>query len=83
MGVKENIDALKNYCQVPKRSRSKKSFLLFLSRQLLGVENNDVVYHSGPVERSLDFHLDVLLLNSLSDVLSDGELVKISSPIRN
>lgn len=50
---------------------------------MLGVENNDVVYHSGPVERSLDFHLDVLLLSSLSDVLSDGELVKISSPIRN
>lgn len=82
MGVKENIDALKNY-RVPKRSRSKKSFLLFLSRQLLGFENNDVVYHSGPVERALDFHLDVLLLSSLSDVLSDGELVKISSPIRN
>ena len=54
---------------------------------MLGVENNDVVYHSGPVERALDFHLDVLLLSSLSDVLSDvlsdGELVKISSPIWN
>ena len=82
MGVKENIDALKNY-RVPKRSRSKKSFLLFLSRQLLGFENNDVVYHSGPVERALDFHSDVLLLNFLSDVLPDGELVKISSLVLN
>ena len=37
-----------------------------------------MVYHSGPVEKALDFHLDVLLLNSLSYVLSDGELVKIA-----
>jgi len=42
-----------------------------------------VVYHSGPVERALDFHSDVLLLNSLSDVLLDGELVKISSLVLN
>ena len=42
-----------------------------------------MVYHSGPVERALDFHSDVLLLNFVSDVLPDGELVKISSLVLN
>lgn len=47
--------------------------------QLLGVENNDAVYHSGLVERALNFHLDVLLFKSLSE----DELVIISSLVLN